>query len=42
MEFLVRVQNVLELFAFVSNGIRLPRPLVRCQQAYRIAPDEFV
>ncbi len=26
MEFFVRVQNVLELFAFMSNGLRLPRP----------------
>jgi hypothetical protein len=28
MEFLVRVQNVFELLAFVSNILRLPRP--RC------------
>jgi len=28
MEFLVRVQNVLQLFAFVSNSLRLPRPQV--------------
>ena len=27
MEFLVRVQNVFQLLAFVSNGLRLPRPL---------------
>ena len=26
MEFLVRVQNVFELLAFVSNRLRLPRP----------------
>jgi hypothetical protein len=26
MEFLVRFQNVLELLAFVSNGVRLPGP----------------
>ena len=28
MEFLVRVQNILQLLAFVSNGLRLPRPQV--------------
>jgi hypothetical protein len=28
MEFLVRVQDVFELLAFVSNGLRLPRPPV--------------
>ena len=28
MEFLVRVQNVFELLAFVSNVFRLPRPQV--------------
>jgi hypothetical protein len=29
MKFLVRVQNVLEILAFVSNDFRLPRPLLQ-------------
>jgi hypothetical protein len=40
MEFLVRVQNVFQLLAFVSNGLRLPR-LFYCLTTVRVVLSSF-